>query len=418
MTKIKNTLPESEIINSNIVNYSGIVPDCIEQTDSCFNYNNLTYLIGLLLNRYCETESLLGDINNIDLSCLISANPDIEIPTEINAVGLIDYYKNHFCSIYNTIESLQELLDSLKGIKCYNDIAQTDEDTSLTINVVFNDHLNTVTGSHVLTIVTPPINGTAIVSGNNIIYTPNSGFIGNEIITYKIVKGAYECEASLSIKVNQVVTEDDINQIVENQIINLLQSNEYWDISLQLGNKLIIGNDDLSYFDFSNPLTAGKGLTGTRYAKWGICNGNNGTEDLTEGTLRGFDHTNPDYLLSGQSGGSDTTSFTLNKDNIPPHKHTGGHFGIEFGAESFNNFNDNNFIPGLSDKQRDPSAIDTTGQNDGSLGGMDFYQYGWNTGDGTNNYNDNLELKSNPDSINLNIRNLYKTIIIIEKISM
>ena len=47
---------------------------------------------------------------------------------------------------------------------------------------------------------------------------------------------------------------------------------------------------------------------------------------------------------------------------------------------------------------------------------MDFFQYGYNTGDGTTNYNNNKILKSNPDAIELNIRNKYKTVIIIEKI--
>ncbi|MCA9748657.1 MAG: hypothetical protein KC414_06090 [Romboutsia sp.] len=413
--KNNKNLPDSNIISSNEIRYSGKLPECITE-DGCLDKNKLTYILALLLERYCASDILSTEITQIDLACLIESNPDINIPQDITIESLFDFYKSHFCSIYTSIESIETIIESAAGIRCSNDIAQVNENEEVVIDVIINDFLNDEEIPYVVTIEENPLNGIATVISNKVKYVPSTNFYGNDKIKYKVTKGAYTCTAYISIKVNQVITEQTIEDIVIENITTILSSDQYWDLSFNIGDKILISNSSLVNFDFSGSLTAGIGLSTGRYKNWAICNGNNGTEDLTEGTLRGFNHSNPDYNSSGKTGGNDNISFTLSRDNIPPHQHTAGHFGIEFGIQSFNNFNNNNFIPGLTDKQRDSVKIDTTGQNDGAGGGMDFFQYGYNTGDGTTNYNNNKILKSNPDAIELNIRNKYKTVIIIEKI--
>jgi gliding motility-associated-like protein len=73
-------------------------------------------------------------------------------------------------SIYTGGGSLDAVLDS----------TSTEQDVSITIDVAANDGGNV--GS--VAILSGPSNGTATVNGTDITYTPNSGFIGTDTLTY------------------------------------------------------------------------------------------------------------------------------------------------------------------------------------------------------------------------------------------
>lgn len=386
MTKIKNSSPLVNITSTNQIKYLGDIPTCALTGDCSVDETNLTYLISILLARYCsENDVINADLSSVDLTCLIASNPDIEIPESVTIETLATYYKDHFCSIYSTISDLQDIIDSIKGITCLNDIVQLDQNASILIDPLFNDITDEVTGTVVVTITSAPINGTATVASNKITYTPNEDFFGNDQITYQVTKGGYTCSAKISIKVNEVITSQTITDLVIEQVTTILQSDEYWDIGLDIGTKFSVTEDKLAYFNLVGG-SWGNGITGTRYSKWAICNGNNGTDDEKGLTTRGFDINDVDYddASSSNSGGSD--SVTLTKGNIPAHVHS---------------YTENEFY--------DAGSSNGDVENAPSIGD---WKNRVNTTDTGNGVADGL--KVSPDAIN--IRNAYFTEIKIQKI--
>ena len=124
--------------------------------------------------------------------------------------------------------------------------------------------------------------------------------------------------------------------------------------------------------------------------------------------MRGFDDTNPDgngnFLTSGQKGGSDT--LTIN--NIPSHRHTGVAAITEDSSEAVSLFADANNLAGITKMNREGRE----GAKYGS--GLDQQEATvyYNSGDGTDNIDNQGELKSSPDPA----RNAWSTIIMVQKI--
>ena len=401
MTKIKNNSPQVNITTTNQIKYVGDIPTCALTGDCSIDETNLTYLISILLTRYCSENNVIdADLSSVDLTCLIASNPDIEIPDDVTIETLSVYYKDHFCALYSKVSDLQDLIDSLKGITCLNDIVQLDQNDSILIDPLFNDITDEVTGTVVVTIISAPINGTAIVSSNKITYTPNEDFFGNDQITYQVAKGGYTCSAKISIKVNEVVSTQTITEIVIEQITDILQSDEYWDIGIPIGTKMSITEANLSSF---NLVGGSWGVGSGKWAKWAIVNGNNGTDNEKGLTTRGFDVNDSDYddASSTNSGGSD--SITLVKNNIPPHRH-----GQVYVLRDETEISTTLF-------GADKSSPITYANNDADDSGAQDLKYVLtNTSDGTDNYNNQDELPASPTAIN--IRNAYFTEIKIQKI--
>lgn len=414
MTKIKNSSPKTNITTTNQVVYTGEIPTCALTGDCSIDESNLSYLIYILLKRYCEEGNVIdADLSSVDLTCLISSNPDVEVPEGITIETLSTYYKNHFCAIYSKISDLQDVLDSLVGIQCFNDIAQVDQNENVTIDVLFNDLTYEVSGTVVVTIQTSPINGSAVVSSNQIVYTPDEDFYGNDVLIYKVTKGAYECTAKVSIRVNQIISTQTIEDIVAEQITTILTSDEYWDIGIPIGTKLAITEAQLSNF---NLVGGSWGVGSGKFAKWAICNSNNGTDDYKGLTTRGYDVNDSDYddASSTNNGGAD--AVTLVKNNIPPHRHK--YFdafmnAIDGGGEIFSaNVDAHSTSEGVAQGTIYNSTIQIS---EGNGEDRDAVWYDRNTGDGTSNINDQDELPSSPTAVN--IRNKYFTEIMIQKIA-
>ena len=409
--KLKNTQPQINITTTNQIKYSGVVPDCALTGDCSIDESNLTYLISILLQRYCEQNAIIdADLSSIDLTCLIESNMDIELPGDITIETLATYYKNHFCAIHEKISDIENVLDSLYGINCYNDIVQLDQNDSIEIDVLFNDIIDEVSGTPLVTIETNAINGTATVSSNKINYTPDEDFFGNDQITYKVTKGAYECTAKISIKVNEVISTQSITDIVIEQITTILESDEYWDVGIPIGTKLSITEAQLSNF---NLVGGSWGAGSGKFAKWAICNGNNGTDDYKGLTTRGFDINDSDYNDASYNNSSGSDSVTLTRDNIPPHKHSYDWILThdESGREVYENLHDSNISESSEEYSSTFTLLDP--QND-TIGSEGQTYYKVNTGDGTSNIDNQDELKSSADAID--IRNAYFTEIMIQKI--
>jgi hypothetical protein len=402
MTKIKNTSPKTNITTTNQVLYTGEIPTCALTGDCSIDESNLSYLIYILLKRYCEEGNVIdADLSSVDLTCLIAANPDIEVPENITIETLSSYYKNHFCSVYSKISDLEDVLDSLAGIHCFNDIAQVDQNENVTIDVLFNDLTYEVSGTVVVTIDTTPINGSATVSSNQIVYTPDEDFYGNDILTYRVTKGAYECTARVSIRVNQIISTQTIEDIVAEQVTTILTSDEYWDIGIPIGTKLAITEAQLANF---NLVGGSWGAGSGKWAKWAICNGNNDTDDEKGLTTRGFDVNDGDYDDASASNSSGNDTVTLVVGNIPPHRH--GQVYV---------LRDENEVPSQFGADKSSPITYATNEADDS-GAQDCKYVRTNTGDGTDNYNNQSpQLSSSPSAID--IKNKYFTEIKIQKIA-
>lgn len=414
MTKIKNNSPLVNITSTDQVKFVGDIPTCALTGDCLIDETNLTYLISILLTRYCVENNVVdADLSSVDLTCLLTSNPDILLPSDITIETLSVYYKDHLCALYSKISDLEDVIDSLKGITCLNDIVQLDQNDSILIDPLFNDLLDEVTGTVLVTIITSPINGTTSITANQITYTPDTDFFGNDQITYQVTKGDYTCTAKISIKVNEVTSSQTITELVTEQVTIILQSDEYWDIGLDVGTKLSVTENKLAYFNLIGG-SWGAGLPGTRYSKWAICNGNNGTDDYKGLTTRGFDVNNIDYSDTSSTNSAGSDSIILNIDNIPPHKHSYAYQTMEFESCQIDGVRSAGGGYDFGDDGQSRNQICSGNQNEGTGSGKDIYQYENNTSDGTDNINNVDELQNTPS--NINIRNAYFTEIKIQKI--
>lgn len=351
------------------------------------------------------TDGIL-DWSEFDLSCWL-AQGIIEV--EDNNDEITQNFIDVFCEMYQSINTAPVAV---------NDYRTMNQDSIIYIEVINNDnYYPDVT----VTIAVAPSNGTATIEPDNktIKYIPDSGFIGVDDFDYTINDGTATSTATVSVTVEEVISQQTVQETVLEQLQILLASDDYWDLGFNIGDKIGISNINLTDFDFTNPFTAGIGKPG-RYSKWAICNGNNGSEDLTEGTFRGFNSTNADYDESAKAGGSDTVSLTT--ANIPAHRHDyldgyvqangGGTFAsVRYEAVI-------NAQPGPP--AQGSATATTTFINDGAALGDDFdTSYSLrNTGDGTTNISNQNEVANGTGVVTaVNIRNAFKTVILIQKIA-
>jgi hypothetical protein len=85
--------------------------------------------------------------------------------------------------------------------------------------------------------------------------------------------------------------------------------------------KMITGFDKLTEFTTAGA-TAGVGIS-DRYLGWALCNGNNGTADLSDKFVKGLGASTNDRDTGGNS------SFSILEENLPPHKHSSGTIRID-----------------------------------------------------------------------------------------
>jgi hypothetical protein len=80
-----------------------------------------------------------------------------------------------------------------------NDNATTAQGTAVSIPVLNNDNVNGTLQS--IVIASNPANGTVVINGNSIVYTPRAGFTGNDSFTYTISNGNGTSTATVNITV-------------------------------------------------------------------------------------------------------------------------------------------------------------------------------------------------------------------------
>jgi len=168
--------------------------------------------------------------------------------------------------------------------------------TPVTINVLAND--TDVDGDTLnVTSVTNPANGTVNVVGNQIVYTPDAGFVGTETFTYTISDGALTDTATVTVQVtdpngggNQPpVAVDDTITTDEDTLINIDP----------LANDSDPDNDPLSYA--STPTSAAGGTI--------TVNGDGSIDYTPPANFNGTDTIT--YVVRDPQGATDTGTITV-----------------------------------------------------------------------------------------------------------
>jgi hypothetical protein len=90
------------------------------------------------------------------------------------------------------------------AIVLHTDRANTAAGTPVTLHVLANDQITGGTG--VLTVSSPPANGSASVSGTAITYSPNAGFNGLETFFYQVCIGSTCATAAVDVQVGTATT--------------------------------------------------------------------------------------------------------------------------------------------------------------------------------------------------------------------
>lgn len=107
MGKLTNLKYPLKYTSTDFIAYTGELPDCLPSATSTCNPmdRSLTKLFQLLLEKYCEPSAnpLDVDISELDIECLLEANPDIEIGDDLTLKDLLAYFKDHLCYIYTKL---------------------------------------------------------------------------------------------------------------------------------------------------------------------------------------------------------------------------------------------------------------------------------------------------------------------------
>ena len=113
--------------------------------------------------------------------------------------------------------------DSAPAPQAVADIVTVNEDSSISVNVLAND---ISVSANTLAIASQPANGNAVLSGSNVVYTPNSDFNGSDALTYSVtgsnnisLTGAITITVS---SVNDLPTATDDTFLVQSNTSTLL----------------------------------------------------------------------------------------------------------------------------------------------------------------------------------------------------
>ncbi len=143
---------------------------------------------------------------------LVAAGITASEYTDTNtADGVTYYYKGFSTDVNGNTSTVSDevsatALDTQFPV-AVNDSAQTVSDQPVTVSVLTNDYDPDPGDTIVLDSFTDPSNGQVAQVGDDLVYTPDSGFVGNDSFTYTIIDdhGATDT-ASVSVFVNQDVS--------------------------------------------------------------------------------------------------------------------------------------------------------------------------------------------------------------------
>jgi hypothetical protein len=159
--------PNRDIVSVNNVN-NGYQNNGVNAKNSAYYRNNSSYS-----NPVADTG--FNGLTTV-LTCEVAVNPGVKnhIKFAIGDVGDSALDSGVFIVANSFVTEFPEAVD---------DLAQTKEGTAVTIPVLDNDFGTGLS----ITNVTNPSNGTAVLQGDKVIYTPNLGFWGTDTFQYSII---------------------------------------------------------------------------------------------------------------------------------------------------------------------------------------------------------------------------------------
>ncbi|NJK96653.1 MAG: tandem-95 repeat protein, partial [Bacteroidales bacterium] len=109
-----------------------------------------------------------------------------------------------------------------------NDNVTTTENTLITVNVLSND-AGLGDGGLTVNIIAAPLHGVSVVKPDKTIsFTPESGYLGNDVLTYRVCDVDGDCgTATLTIRVDNI---DDIPNAVDNNFTINEEETVNWDV--------------------------------------------------------------------------------------------------------------------------------------------------------------------------------------------
>ncbi len=165
-----------------------------------------------------ETSEITTALINFGLNTL--QTDIVAIANGTADASLLNSYQNDIFNYIATDQSI-ESNDLVPNISSVEDIAVTNEDVSISIDVLLNDSYTS--SAPVNMSISQPLNGTSLVDGNKVLYTPNQDFNGTDSFTYTINQGTKSSTGTVSITVNSindfpVINVASIIQAEENQL--------------------------------------------------------------------------------------------------------------------------------------------------------------------------------------------------------
>jgi Malectin domain/Purple acid Phosphatase, N-terminal domain/Bacterial Ig domain len=97
------------------------------------------------------------------------------------------------------VSAIAVLREAGPPVLAFDDTATTEVNTPIFIDVLANDGGDKETGT--LSIVSGPADGTVQIIGNEILYTPRSGFTGTTTFTYSFIDGSASGEATATVDI-------------------------------------------------------------------------------------------------------------------------------------------------------------------------------------------------------------------------
>lgn len=184
-----------------------------------------------------------------------------------------------------------------------NDSRTTPQDTPITIDVMSND--SDPDGDSIsIESNKSPINGTAVISGDSIVYTPKSGFFGSDIFDYTITDGNGGTQTA-TVMVTVEAT-NNAPTLVDDEVTTPLNTAITMDVLL---NDSDPENDKLTITTVSSPTQGGSVTTNT-------------SGSITYTPATGFTGVDTyTYTVSDGEGNTATANATVNVNaavNVPP----------------------------------------------------------------------------------------------------
>ena len=118
MGENRGYVPQTEYKWTDLIKFSGDIPECAMPEDCKIDETSLTYLLQFLLDRECaEVEladlDLSAEITN--LTCLSDSNNEIDSPDTITLTTVLLYMIEHECALHEKIAAQQVLIEGLQA---------------------------------------------------------------------------------------------------------------------------------------------------------------------------------------------------------------------------------------------------------------------------------------------------------------